>query len=135
MRSPAGVYVLDSCALIAFFRQEQGIDEVRRLIKTGNALMHSLNLCEVYYDTVRAEGNPAARQIFADAPKLVTLRDDMDSAFLIQAGDLKARGNIALADCFAAALSMRTGGIIITADHREFEPVAASGLCRVLFFR
>jgi predicted nucleic acid-binding protein len=43
-------------------------------------------------------------------------------------------GKLSLADCFALALAVRTGGTLVTSDH-EFDPVAALGLCPVLFIR
>jgi len=50
--------VLQACALIAYFRHEQGGDKLRELLKTQNNrfFMHSINLGEVYYDTLRVSG-------------------------------------------------------------------------------
>ena len=44
--------ILDACAVIAFFRDEVGADIVEDYLCDRNAccIIHSLNLCEVYYD-------------------------------------------------------------------------------------
>lgn len=54
---------------------------------------------------------------------------------MARAGRLKAHGRLSLADCFAIALARRTNAEVVTSDHREFDPVAAAGLCTVRFFR
>ena len=41
-------------------------------------------------------------------------------------GNLKARGRISLADCFAVALAVREGATILTSDRHEFEPLLAT---------
>ncbi len=135
MRSPAGPFILDSCALIAYLRDEPGADAVAPAIEGKRPYIHAINLCEVYYDCARAVGRDRALQLLDYARRVVEIDVAMGPDFLIQVGDLKARGGIALADCFAAALAMRMEGTILTADHKEFGPLAASGLCRVEFFR
>jgi predicted nucleic acid-binding protein len=50
----------------------------------------------------------------------------MDVEFWKAAGNLKARGRISLADCFAVTLSIREDAVLLTSDRREFEPLLAS---------
>ncbi len=60
----------------------------------------------------------------------------MDTAFWQLAGQLKVNpGKISLADCFALALTIRTGGTLVTADHHEFDVIVPLGLCPILFIR
>jgi len=98
--------------------------------------VHAVNLCEVYYDTLRMGGPAAAEKAMANVFGAgVVLRSDMDEAFWRQVGQFKVSpGKLSLADCFALALAVRTGGTLVTSDH-EFDPVAALGLCPVLFVR
>lgn len=135
MRKPRPVYVLDLCALIAWLRDEPGSETIAAMIEAQQATMHALTLCEVYYDTVRARGRDKALEMLADAREVVEVNEELGPDFLVLAGDLKARGGIALADTFAAALAIRTNGIVVTADRKEFESVVARGWCRVEFFR
>lgn len=44
-------------------------------------------------------------------------------------------GKISLADCFAPALAIRTGGTLVTSDHHEFDAIVPLGLCPTLFIR
>ena len=56
------------------------------------------------------------------------IREDMDIAFWRQAGRYKAIiHRVSLADCFAITLANRIGGELVTSDHREMDPIAASG--------
>jgi predicted nucleic acid-binding protein len=64
------------------------------------------------------------------------IREDMDTAFWRQAGNYKATiHRVSLADCFAITLTNRVGGELVTSDHREFDPIAESGICHVRFIR
>jgi predicted nucleic acid-binding protein len=130
--------VLDACAMIALLKAEPGEDVVwSHLLDPDNTCYaHSLNLCEVYYQFRRNVGGAAADAAIEDLRYLgVVERSDFDEAFWKDAGGLKAGGGISLADCVAVALTKRLGGTVLTSDHNEFDPVAASGICPVTFIR
>ena len=59
----------------------------------------------------------------------------MDEKLWKQAGQLKVNGRLSIADCFTVALARRVRGEVVTADHREFDPIAAQGICKVTFIR
>jgi predicted nucleic acid-binding protein len=59
----------------------------------------------------------------------------MGMDFWQEAGRYKAGHKLALADCFAMTLANRTGAELITSDHREFDPIATAGICKIRFFR
>jgi hypothetical protein len=40
-----------------------------------------------------------------------------------------------LADCFALTLANREGGILVTSDRKEFEPVVHLNICQINFIR
>ena len=63
------IYVLDSCALIAFFRQEVGAEIVTRVLESAaeekcTIFIHKASIAEVYYDTLRFSGREEAKKIF-----------------------------------------------------------------------
>ncbi|MEZ4706586.1 MAG: type II toxin-antitoxin system VapC family toxin [Caldilineaceae bacterium] len=132
-------YILDACALIAFLGREPGAAVVDGLLADPNniCLAHAINICEVYYDLVRQSGTATARQAVADLVAVgVQVRQDMDTEFWQQAGDLKVSpGKLSLADCFALALAMKSGATLVTSDHHEFDPIVPLGLCPILFIR
>lgn len=62
-------YVLDSCALIAFFRKEVGAEIVTKIFeraaeKKCTIYIHKASIAEVYYDTLRFSGKEEADDIF-----------------------------------------------------------------------
>jgi uncharacterized protein len=131
-------YVFDACALIAYLNGEAGGDVVDRLLRdpSNSCYAHSINLCEVYYDILRAAGEPVAEQSISDLTAAgVADRADLDSGFWREVGKLKARGRISLADGCCVVLAQRLGAQAVTSDHREFDPLAAAGICPILFIR
>ena len=133
------IYVLDACAIIAYLRGEPGADEVSAILfdPAHVSLAHALNLCEVYYNFYRANGEMAARNSINDVFALgVQLRNDLSAQFWQGAGALKAlHRRISLADCFAVALTQAVGGTVLTSDHHEFDPLAERGFCALTFIR
>jgi len=133
------IYILDASAIIAYLRGESGADAVSVVLvgPTHECLVHALNLCEVYYDFYRANGETAARDAMRDIFSLgVQLRNDLSMDFWQAAGTLKATvRRISLADCFAVTLAQSLGGTVLTSDHHEFDPIAAQGICAFAFIR
>ena len=130
--------VLDSSAMIAYLGGEPGAEVVEGFLLDSAAVCyaHSVSLCEVYYHYVRAHDVPTARKmidaLLADG---VRERSDMDRDFWERVGDHKARGRIALGDCFCLALAEMLQAQVVTSDHREFDPLVARGICPIHFIR
>lgn len=124
--------------MIAFLRREKGDDIVAELLKSRPpvCLAHAVNLCEVFYDFLRSHGESAAVAA-VDRMRAIGLsvREDMDEGFWREAGRLKVRFRMSLADAMAVALAERSGAELITSDRGDFEPVAQSGICPVRFIR
>jgi hypothetical protein len=100
-------------------------------------LAHAINFCEVYYDFYRTDGEELAGAAVRDLWGVgIICRDDISPSFWQSAGALKAsQRRISLADCFAVTLARNLGGIVLTADHHEFDPLVASGRYAVSFIR
>jgi len=132
------IYVLDACAMLAYLRNEPGADVVESALLDTNSqcVAHAINLCEVYYIIHRDSGESDADSAIAGLKNIgVVERDDLDEAFWKEVGRLKAGGGIAIPDCFAITLSNSVGGTVLTSDHKEFDPVAAAGVCSITFIR
>lgn len=131
--------VFDACAAIAFFRGEAGAEVVERYLLESqyDCMIHSMNLCEIYYDFYRSSGEAFAETIVNELQEAgVMFRSDLTRDFWQQAGKYKATiARISLADCFALTLANREDGILVTSDRREFEPVVALNLCQIEFIR
>ena len=139
------LYAMDGCALLAFLRGEPGDLVVAGLLAESNNVcrVYAINVCEVYYDTLRTAATLDAAtsevQARGDVAKTIAagveLREDIDVNFWEMVGRLKVNpGKISLADCFVLALAIRTGATLVTSDH-EFDQIAPLGLCPILFIR
>ena len=122
----AGV-VLDSFALLAYFRDEGGADVVEDLFlqsMRGRFPIHmsEVNYAEVRYMTVRKHGAAAWEPVARLLNTLPIQFHDADRASASSAADFKTRYRISLADAFAAALASLTKSRLITGD-REFRPL------------
>jgi predicted nucleic acid-binding protein len=131
--------VFDASALIAYPRGEPGAEVVEaHLASDGSELyVHALNLCEVYYDFLRASDEESAEAAVTDILTLgICERNDMSPEFWRSAGKLKAKHRrVSLADCCALALTIHVGATLVTADRHELEPLSNESVCPVEFIR
>ena len=113
--------VLDSFALIAYFRDEPGAAMMENLLLTAgkrDSPLHitDVNYAEVKYSIVKKDGAEA----WAEAAKILQgLPIDFHSttrALADTAADFKARFKISLADAFAAALARDKKAELLTGD-------------------
>ncbi len=124
--------------MLAYLHAEQGGSSVLAMLRDPNSLSyaHAVNILEVYYDILRSASLPAARKALRTLKaEGVIIRRDLAEAFLQDVGALKARGSIALADCFCLALARRLGGEVVTTDHKEMDPLVPLGICPIHFIR
>ena len=125
-------YVLDACALIALLQDESGADIVAAALNAadnGNAeiIMNKVNLLEVYYDAFRLRGMEQSNLMLAEFKKLpVEIFTELTDEIFAEAGRLKASYKISLADSFALAQALVSGGELLTSDHHEFDKLVGS---------
>lgn len=129
--------VMDACAIIAYLRDEEGAGKVESALINDNCFAHAINLSEVYKDClVRDKDIDIADQYINDIQKTgLKFREDMDSDMWKHAARLKANGKIALADCFALALTDRLKGLLYSSDHGELDPIKDEGKYSIEFIR
>jgi ribonuclease VapC len=113
--------VLDSFALIAYFRDESGAEAMETLLVAAGRNhsplhMTDFNYAEVKYSIIRKDGAEA----WADAANVLQgLPIDFHStnrALADSAADFKARFKLSLADAFAAALAKEKSAELVTGD-------------------
>lgn len=127
-------FVMDACSMIAYLRGEAGSEVVASILmkEENRCVAHAINLCEVYYDFIRAKDEETARVAIADLQSIgIITTEDMDISFWQEAGKFKAKNSISMADCFAIALAMRENATLVTSDHHEFDPIVKNGNCSV----
>ncbi|GHU96836.1 hypothetical protein FACS1894208_11900 [Clostridia bacterium] len=122
-------YVIDACALVALFENENGADFVEAMLAEANLgniklRMSKLNLLEVYYGDYRAHGKKSADAMLKLVKNLpITIIPEMTDGVFLEAGRLKATYKMSLADAVVLAEASVGGGAVLTADHHEFDVV------------
>lgn len=119
--------VLDSYALVAYFRGEPGAVLVRDLLHKAAVAdkplyMTEINYAEVKYIILRKDGDQAWVE---SAKVLETLPIEFSPATRVladAAADYKSRYSLSLADAFAAALTKEKKAELVTGDP-EFKPL------------
>jgi len=134
-------FILDACALIAYFKQEPGFESMIQFFDRTDAdeislSMHKLNLLEVYYGFYRDDGKEQAESILRDSLSLpIEIVDGLDASLFREAGRLKATYDISLADSIVIAFGIGSGRQIITADHHEFGTLENKEVIKFMWIR
>jgi uncharacterized protein len=121
------VYVLDACALIAFLNDEVGAQLVESLLCEATAqnvdlVMNKVNLLEIYYGVYRDDDIHEARNVLEKIENLpVTIIDTLTDGVFYEAGKLKAKNRISLADAIAIGEANVRDAELVTCDHHEFD--------------
>jgi len=119
--------VLDSWALLAFFKGEDAADDVEMLIHRATDEKVRLFVCvvnwgEVYYGMWRAGGKVAAENVATDLSRMPIELVEVDVHLTKQAAIYKAENKMSYADAFAAATAKFKNAELVTGD-AEFKPL------------
>ena len=114
--------VLDSFALIGYLENETFSSRVEKILKQarkGKSLiyLHAIHLGEVYYITIREQGQDLADLAYARIRAFpLTYIEIIDEELLRAAATLKAKYPISYADAFAAAVAVINNASLLTGD-------------------
>jgi len=114
--------VLDSFALIGYLENETFSSRIETLLKQardGKSLiyLHAIHLGEVYYITLREQGQVLADLAYARIRAFpLTYIEIIDEELLRTAATLKAKYPISYADAFAAAMAVMNNAFLLTGD-------------------
>lgn len=113
--------VLDSYALLAFFRGESSAEPVREALREAaragrSLLMTEANYAEVQYMIRRKDGPARWAAAAAALTALPIAFEPVNRPLADRAAELKARYAISLADAFAAALAQLRKTELMTGD-------------------
>lgn len=111
---------LDAWAILAWLDgEEPALSRIDGLIES-RPVVSWINLVEVYYRLARDHGRSRADETLTSLR--ASLAPDLPgTARMIEAARLKARGSIALADCFAATTAAAHGLVLLTGDPELLE--------------
>ncbi|MDR7434818.1 MAG: type II toxin-antitoxin system VapC family toxin [Armatimonadota bacterium] len=134
------MYVLDTYAVLAWLANEEGADTVDAVLdeaRQGRAevLMTWVNVCEVYYITLRKSVDSvppetAALRTVGILKELPITLVPADEELSLEAGRVKSRFPIPLADSYAAGLARQRNATLITGD-REFQSLENAGWIKI----
>ena len=135
-------YILDACALIAYYTNEKGADIVQDIIskaysEKSNVSISNINLLEVFYDVYKTQGEAEAKVFLHDIINSpIKIIGTIENQAFMEAGRLKANYRISLADSiFLAEVLTNENCIGVTADHHEFDVVKEKENINLLFIR
>jgi PIN domain nuclease of toxin-antitoxin system len=120
-------YLLDACAMIAYLNDENGADKVEELLwrsdqRPGILSMHEVNLLEVYYGVYREEDETLADETYEKVINLpIKIVRGLTKPVFKEAGRLKAKYRVSLADSIALAEAKVKRIPLVTCDHHEFD--------------
>jgi predicted nucleic acid-binding protein len=129
-------FVLDSYAIIGYLENESFSDQIQHALtqaKKGSVRLyfHAIHIGEVYYITLREQGQSLADLAYARIKALpMKLINRIDEELLLKAAGLKARYPISYADSFAAALAMIKNCPLLTGD-AEFRSLEKQGIISI----
>lgn len=117
----APVVVLDSFALVAYFRDESGAGRVQQLLEKAAErdrplLMTEVSYAETKYMLIRKEGREVWAACAEALEALPILFVPADRRLADLAAEFKARFKLSLADAFAAALARDKKAELVTGD-------------------
>src|SRR6185295_1800889 len=121
------IYVFDAYAVIALLQAEPGATVVEEFLQEENTrcVVHVINVCEVYYDLYRRDGEEIADGVQEILEGYgFELDEEIPSSLWRAAGKLKGEwARVSLADCFALARAMREAATLVTSDHHELDRI------------
>ena len=136
------IFVLDACALIAYFSKENGSENVKSILKEAiddtntKIFMNKVNLLEVYYDVIKNYNEREADKMLETVKEMpIGIIKELEDAVLKKAGYLKSKYKISLADSIALAENIIRNGQLITSDHHEFEAIEGNEKIGIKWFR
>ena len=135
------LFILDACALLAVLAMEKGAENIRNLFqktvdKQAVLMMNKFNFLEVYYKIYKAYGKIEADNLLKTIEQMpITIKDTLTNEVFKEAGRLKSKYKLSLADSIAVAESIVNKGSLVTADHHEIEPIEKAEKINITWFR
>jgi PIN domain nuclease of toxin-antitoxin system len=106
--------------------KETGYKNVEKIIESSNnkktIIMHTVNLFEVYYYVYKLYDEVSAIKFLDEIKNSpIQLRAEITDEIIINAGKLKKKYKLSLADAIGLAETIISSGSFVTADHHELD--------------
>ena len=135
------LYFLDACSLIAVFADEEGAENVIKIIQDAVdekiiLKINQVNLLEVYYYLCRAYGQDEANKAINKIKEYpIGINVGMNESVFNEAGRIKPKYKIPLGDSIAIAECIINNGTLVTSDHDDFSIFEKESLAKIFWFR
>ncbi|MCL2808600.1 MAG: type II toxin-antitoxin system VapC family toxin [Treponema sp.] len=133
-------YVLDACALITLFNEEEGADLVTELMIKANdgsdhLFINIIQVMEVYYDRIYIKGTEYADKVLESIyTSPITVLHDISREIIKEAARFKTSYSMSLADTFAVATARNLNAFLVTKDD-EMKDVEEAGELKILWLK
>lgn len=119
-------FVLDTSALLTYWNDEKGADEVEKILRSGlstaKVYISFMTLMEAKYQLLRRVGRSSVEEFERMVRSLPIVRIDVTDPILNHASEIKATTKLSLADSWIIATAVETGAALVHKDP-EFEQV------------
>ncbi len=117
-------FVLDTSAILAFWNDEKGADQVERILRTAGSKIYIsfITLMEGKYLLWRRVGKEAADEFESMIRNLPLSRVDVTDSILNYAAEIKTTTRLSVADSWIIATTIETESALVHKDP-EFEQV------------
>jgi len=119
-------FVLDTSALLAYWNDEKGADEVEKILRMGlstpKVYISFMTLMEAKYQLWRRVGKEVAEDFGRLVRNLPVVRIDVTDPILNHACEIKATTKLSVADSWIIATAIETGSALVHKDP-EFEQI------------
>jgi len=118
------VYILDSCAIITLFKEEEGSEKVKDLLNQSiqqeiDLYLPIIQFGEILYIIEKYLGEEIKNEVRAQIKASRIRIANIDENLTEEAAHYKAQGGISYPDCFVIAIAKKFNGVILTKD-KEF---------------
>jgi predicted nucleic acid-binding protein len=120
---------------------EKGAENIRDLFqktvdRQAFLIMNKYNFLEVYYKIYKVYGKIEADKLLKIMDQMpITIKDTLTDEIFKEAGRLKSKYKLSLADSIAISESIINKGSLVTADHNEIGPIETAEKINVTWFR
>ena len=120
-------HVLDTSAIFAFIRNEQGSDTIQKILDDARkqrvrVYVSFMTFTEVYYMIWRYKGEEAAKDVMVTMDAMPLECVHSNNQLSLSAGKIKATHKLSIADAFIAATAIEKQAILVHKDP-ELEPM------------
>jgi predicted nucleic acid-binding protein len=127
-------YTLDTSAIIAYFTDEAGADEVQRLLllaasRRAEIFVSFITFMELLYRIWRQRGERQGKVAYLRLNALGLTRIDVSESLLLRAARIKAQFDLSVADAWIAATALLTESLLV---HKDPEFRALQGSVKLL---